>query len=195
MNMGGRNIAIKNLKEWIIWFIGKQKTTSTVEILKFIKECLKLINVSRSERTIYRRLEELRKEGFIEFADKKGTYRLTEEGERRWSLLDSLFEFSNRISKVRPVSTYTFFNRLVDEEGNVKYLDILIRTQEEDYIKFIDKELMKPKEADFYSKIGSWLLLCCEIYFRMESLTPLTGLFKDKEETFFELLKRIPFFY
>jgi len=198
----------QELKDVVLWVIGchaqvrgpeglvKIKETDFQASLKEVRKHLGsryLIYRDKpgvSRRSLHRYIQELIEEGFIKRVG-RGVYRITDFGMKRWSLIDRLNQSFFLPPIKEPVGT--FFSLVPDENGQAKYIDIIIRVADENLIKIIEKAVMKNKVAENHNRLGWLISLIIAMYFE-DVFSAIRRLLKGKEEPFLELAESLPIY-
>ena len=202
---------IQSVRDTILWFIGSHTQVQTpdgpvkVKENDFVaswKEIKKFLEgpyfgnrdgsrFSIPRRSLYRRLEELAKEEYIEPIERRGWFKLTEKGKKRRSFINSLFAASNQLPVEEPIGVFFSLGPKIKDETS--YIDVVVRIADSDLVRIIETAILeKQTPQEDYKKLGWLLSLAILLHFKgFYSLIPSLI---SEEETISELVKKIPIY-
>jgi hypothetical protein len=198
----------RDIKEAITWFIGchshvqglngpikikdNDLQASREEISKFLGSSLLVSSNGHKllmpKRTLYRYLQQLKKEGNV-IQPKQSIYRLTEQGYKRWSLINMLYKAGLTLSTKEPVGT--FFSLGPKERGQTQYVDIFVRVTEPELVKTIKKAIIENKVPENDKQLGKLLSIAINWYFK-GTFQIIRNLIDGKEDALLNLIDKLP---
>jgi len=201
-----RTLRKRDLKELILWFIGchriiqapegprtikeEDSQASTGEILDFLKSDLR--GRTRSEiprRTLHNYLEELLKDERTIQSTKKGIYTPTENGWKKWVLINLLFRARNTLSTREPIGTFFSFGR--DNAGKTECVDIVVRIQDPKLTKILENAVIEKRVSENETELGR-MLSTVIMWYSTDIFSRINEIIDGKESVFLEILKRLP---
>jgi hypothetical protein len=223
-----RQTASKNaqsVRDTILWVIGSHAHVQTPDGLVKVKENDNIASWQEikdflegpyfgerdgrrfliSRRSLYRRLEELTKEEYIEHAERRGwlklikkgwkreiiPFKLTEKGKKRQSFINSLFAASNQLPVEEPIGVFVSLGPKIKDQTS--YINVVVRIADLDLVRIIETAILeKQAPQEDYKKLGWLLSLVILLHFKgFYSLIPSLI---SEEETISELVKKIPIY-
>lgn len=166
-----KKLGVDELRDRILWFIGapthliettpegkrrkvKVKERGGRATYKEIKSWFERDGVQVSRKTIYRRLEELRKAGLISFGEKRGEYVITPKGKEKCSLIDAVAKAQARLAwwilPEGPIHTLIMLGPTI--KGQTQYVDFHIRIRDPDYIRKIERVILSHSMEDLKAR-------------------------------------------
>jgi hypothetical protein len=149
-------------------------------------------------RKLYRYLEELvgDKEKLVQrIPDQRGFYKLTELGLKKLSLISRLYEASEKVPLVDPLSINFGLGR--DEQGRTAYADILIRVTRPDVVQIIEEAMTKNKISTNEISANEKMLgniLCTVIMWDLKGIfSRINGMMEGNEDLLSRLIDKLPF--
>jgi hypothetical protein len=140
-------------------------------------------------RTLYRYLEELRNEALVE-QPRRGAYRLTPKGMKQKDLTDLLNRARNTIPHTEE-TLGTFFALGPKERGQIKFIDIVMRVQDPDLIKTIEKCIAENKVPENDVELGQLLSTVIMWHFSGVS-SRIWNLLEGKEDIIADIMNKLP---
>jgi hypothetical protein len=205
-----RSLRKRDAKELIIWLIGchASKTiqgpdgpmsikaedfqASTNEILRFLNSNLVSDGnhrLSIPRRTLHNYLEELDGEYCIQQPE-KGLYVLTDTGMKKWALINLISKARNTLLTQEPIGTFFAFGP--KEDGQTKYVDIVIRIQDLDLVKILRDAVAEQRISENEKELGR-LLSTVIMWYTSGIFSRINSLIDGHEDVFLDLMKNLPF--